>query len=232
MIQVPIYTPKIPIRGGGGIGHIDLRERAGTNPIVEALSEIGQKISQDKQDALNRRQAEANIAYRQKATEQLGQPGTSAVRIVTGGGKTWLANLQTGEKRDLGIPAPKSQASAALLNAWLKLGQYKEPTPEEEAIKGSLGQQLLGQQGLEKGEGGEISPTFETARQKATLPGRARQYYPGGIVFPPSGRPQYSLRKTVKSRKLDETTARAILKEAGGDKEKARQIAKQRGYVF
>jgi len=38
--------------------------------------------------------------------------------------------------------------------------------------------------------------------------------------------------KPAKSKPLDETTAKQILKEAGGDKNKARQIAKQRGFIF
>jgi hypothetical protein len=44
-----------------------------------------------------------------------------------------------------------------------------------------------------------------------------------------TGRPQPS---TSQPKQLDEATARAILKEAGGDKNKARQLAKQRNYKF
>ena len=35
-----------------------------------------------------------------------------------------------------------------------------------------------------------------------------------------------------KTKPLDEATASTILKEAGGDKNRARQIAKERGYKF
>lgn len=38
--------------------------------------------------------------------------------------------------------------------------------------------------------------------------------------------------KTQTNKPLDEVTAKEILKEAGGDKEKARKIAKERGYTF
>jgi hypothetical protein len=38
--------------------------------------------------------------------------------------------------------------------------------------------------------------------------------------------------KASKQKTLDKTTALSILKEAGGDKNKARQIAKERGYSF
>jgi len=41
-----------------------------------------------------------------------------------------------------------------------------------------------------------------------------------------------SATSTAKPKRLDKKTALQILKEAGGDKEKARQIAKQRGYVW
>jgi len=41
-----------------------------------------------------------------------------------------------------------------------------------------------------------------------------------------------SVTPSAKPKRLDKETALQILKEAGGDKEKARQIAKQRGYVW
>lgn len=50
------------------------------------------------------------------------------------------------------------------------------------------------------------------------------EFAPKGSIKP--------LKTGTKEKSLDETTATAILKEAGGNKEKARLIAKKRGYVF
>lgn len=44
--------------------------------------------------------------------------------------------------------------------------------------------------------------------------------------------PGYKIPDQQTSKMLDKTIAQSILKEAGGDKNKARQIAKQRGYTF
>ena len=38
--------------------------------------------------------------------------------------------------------------------------------------------------------------------------------------------------KSMEAKELDEATAKSILKETGGDKNKARGIAKQKGYKF
>lgn len=149
--NIPMYQARIPIGGGGGYGgNIDLTNQYA--PIAEAIEYIIEMKRQQKQDELSRRKTEADIAYRQKATDVLGQPKQTGGKVVVGGGTTWLVDPQTGEKTDLGIPAPKGKASADLLNAWLKLGQFEEPTPTEEAMRGALGQELLSERGLEEVE--------------------------------------------------------------------------------
>lgn len=170
MINVQPYQPRIPISGGGG--HIDLRERPGPNPIVQVLQQIIGQKRQKEQDELNRRLTEAKIG-------QMGREKQTSGKIVIGSGKTWLVDPQTGEKRDLGIPAPKGKAATELLNAWLKLGQFEEPTPREEAIRGVLGQEILGGFGLEEGEeeythdpwwGKPRTKTRKVIRKKAPSP--------------------------------------------------------------
>lgn len=138
MINVPMHQARIPIRGGGGVSRVDLTERPQVNPIVAALERIIERRRQEEQDELarqiteaelaerkqrmgllgkprpiselERRKAETDIAYREKATEQMGQPKPTTGKIVVGGdGKTYFVNSQTGEKMDLGIPAPKGK---------------------------------------------------------------------------------------------------------------------------
>lgn len=102
-VQIPMYQAKIPIRGGGGRGgHVDLTRRPEVNPIVQALQQIIQQKRQKEQDELSRRMAEARIG-------QMERPKQPSMKIVVGDGKTWLVNQATGEKRDLGIAAPKSK---------------------------------------------------------------------------------------------------------------------------
>ena len=102
-VQIPYYQAKIPIRGGGGGGrNIDLTNRPQVNPIVAALEKITAQKRQKEQDELARQQTEANIAYRTKATEVLGQPKARqpAMKIQIGAdGTTWLVNTATGEKK-------------------------------------------------------------------------------------------------------------------------------------
>jgi len=158
MIQVQPYQARIPISGGGGVSRIDTSNTDGGSAIIQALYQIGQAMRQEKKDDLGRRQAEANIAYRQKATSLLGQPRTAGQtkqpsgKIVTGGGTTWLINPQTGEKVDLGIPAPKSEASLALIKAWQGILpiEGEQLNPQEQAIKDVLGQRVMGNLGLEQ----------------------------------------------------------------------------------
>ena len=159
MIQVPMYQAKIPIRGGGGGGHIDLTNRPQANPIVAALQQMIQRKRQGEQDELMRQQAQANIDYRTAQTEAIGQPQQTKGRIVVGDGKTWLVNPETGEKRDLGIAAPTSRAGdrsiSDIINNLSKIGTLPEGTldPETEgAMKDSLTQGLLGKFGLEEYE--------------------------------------------------------------------------------
>lgn len=152
--NVPMYQAKIPIRGGGG--RADLRERAGTNPIVQALQQIIQQKRLREQDELSKRLAETRIAQ----TEQPKQP---PMKIVVGEGKTWLVNPATGEKRDLGIAPPRSKAGGRnvsdIINEISKISEAAGKIPTEsldqtvidEAIA-SLRGPLMGELGLEEYE--------------------------------------------------------------------------------
>lgn len=221
MIQVQPYQARLPMHSGGGFQHLnltgmqDLRREPGANPIVEALQQILEQKQQKERDELNRRLAETNIAYRQKATDLLGQerpisdlerqmgetnlayrqkqlgllgqPKPVSGKIIVSGGKTWLVNPQTGEKTDLGIPAPKGQISTDLIRAWQQLGQYEEATPQEKALRDTIGQQLMGQAGLEEYE--------------EEIPGVDRQWPIPNI--PPRTEKRY--RKKVESREVPKT---------------------------
>lgn len=88
-------------------------------------------------------------------------------RIVVGDGTTWLVNPQTGEKRDLGIPAPKGKASAELMNAWLVLSGHEERTPEQETIMKALGQKIMNQYGVNPPQDTTISPPEKPEPKKS-----------------------------------------------------------------
>lgn len=150
--NVPMYQAKIPIRGGGGLRHIDLREREGPNPIVAALQQMVERKRQQEQDELDKRFVEARIG-------QMQRPKQPSMKIVVGEGKTWLVNPATGEKRDLGIAPPKSKVGdrkiSDIINEMSKIGTLPKGTLPEEAeteLIGSLLQELLGERGLEEGE--------------------------------------------------------------------------------
>ncbi|MCK5132409.1 MAG: hypothetical protein KAR40_09705 [Candidatus Sabulitectum sp.] len=62
--------------------------------------------------------------------------------------------------------------------------------------------------------------------------GRAGGTPGGGGFAPPPGAPVPAQAPTGGTRELDDATAQAILVEAGGDPDRARQIARERGYSF
>lgn len=168
MIQVQPYQARLPMHGSGGVtstrlGMQDLRQRPGPNPIVEALKQILDRKRQAEQDALEKQIAESQIGLRGAQAEALGQPKSVSGRVVTGGGKTWLINPQTGEKRDLGIPAPKGKVAdrniTDIINDIANISNVAEPLPEDilgqpirDAAITPLLQELMGKLSLEEYE--------------------------------------------------------------------------------
>lgn len=118
MIQVQPYQARIPITGGGGLRHIDLREGERPNPIAQALERIIERRRQSEQDELARQKAEM-----------------AEWKVFIDNGKTILYNMRTGEKKDTGIPAPKGKvegrAIASIINDMAKLSGAAKTVPEE-----------------------------------------------------------------------------------------------------
>jgi hypothetical protein len=82
--------------------------------------------------------------------------------------------------------------------------------------------------GILEGKPLEIPPTlWERGKQAITSVGRQLTRIPGPQAWGGEAKKDLGIRK-----KLNKDTAVKILKEAGGDKEKAREIARQRGYSF
>jgi len=117
MIKVPMYQARIPIGGGGG--HIDLREEAGTNPIAQVLKEISERKRQTGIDDLNRRMAEAEIAKMQQPDKgRLLKMADGSWSLVDSGGNV----LKT-------IPAPP-ESGVKVLEEIAKVNRAAESTPE------------------------------------------------------------------------------------------------------
>jgi len=78
----------------------------------------------------------------------------------------------------------------------------------------------------------EALPTYPAAKEKATRLQRAtsRARKESGTLA--EGVQQFKPPLLIQSKKLDAVTAKAILVEAGGDKEKARRIARNKGYTL
>jgi len=153
MIQVPMHQARIPIRGGGG--HIDLRERGGVNPIVAALERIIERKRQREQDELSRRFNETRIA-------QMQQPESMSGQVVVGGGKTWLVDRRTGQKKDLGIPAPKGKVEgkpiADIINAIAGISRAAQTIPEDVVDTPTIGRALRPLQDELKHQTGRPTP--------------------------------------------------------------------------
>lgn len=105
--NVPMYQARIPIGGGGGLRHIDLRERAEPNPIVMALQQIVEQKRQREQDELNRRIAESQIGLRGAQTEALGREKQRQGRLAKVGDK-WGFISETGEFQPIPMPPPSA----------------------------------------------------------------------------------------------------------------------------
>ena len=194
--NVPMYQAKIPIRGGGGGGNIDLTNRPQINPIVAALQQIMQQKRQGEQDVLARRKTEADITYREAATERMGQPKGRAGKIVRQGGKTLLIDPQTGETITE-IPTPPKTAQD-ILDEIANLTSTAETIPEDivgtgviEQHLGALGEQFAG-----------IDPRTSQPRQTVINPktGQPRKIFgKEGDVIGIRGQPQ---RKRVEAREV------------------------------
>jgi len=206
-----MYQPKIPIRGGGGgLGHIDLRNQRGLNPIIAALQQMTQQMNQEEQDALARRKTEAEIG-------QMGQQKQPTMKIQIGAdGNTYTINPVTGEAKPVltpdGKPLKASKKVAELLKLIEMARKYEEPSEIEEAIGGSAEEELLGLRGLEGYE--EEVPSTERTWGWPTL------FKPAYRVRPERTVTRKGVRKKVKStpitEALEEPTATATHPRTGG----------------
>lgn len=165
MINVQTYQPRIPIRGGGGVIDLSNKENESKMLIAQAIGELLAGIQAGKRqkgvDELARRGAEADIAYKRKATGLMGQPEQVKGILVEGENTTLLVNPYTGEViQDLKVPPPKSEAGKKVMDAFnniARLSQHEDQgglsSVEPELInefKSRQHQQLMEGMGMEQ----------------------------------------------------------------------------------